>query len=123
MPPGLGGRRSVDLPPFKERLVALRPVPRFLRMVWRAQPYYSTAIVSLRLVLAFSPVVQLWIGKLPTRGRMAVLISHRFSTVRMADRIVLLENGGVTEDGTHEELLALEGRYAELFTLQAAGYR
>ena len=107
--------------------MALRPVPRFLRMVWRAQPYYSTAIVSLRLVLAFSPVVQLWIGKLPTRGRMAVLISHRFSTVRMADRmadrIVLLENGGVTEDGTHEELLALEGRYAELFTLQAAGYR
>ncbi len=64
MPPGLGRRRSVDLPPFKERLVALRLVPRFLRMVWRAQPYYATAIVSLRLVLAFSPVVQLWIGKL-----------------------------------------------------------
>ena len=58
-----------------------------------------------------------------TRVRMAVLISHRFSTVRMADRIVVLENGGVTEDGTHEEALALEGRYAELFTLQAAGYR
>jgi len=64
VPPGLGRRRSVDLPPFKERLVALRLVPRFLRMVWRAQPYYATAIVSLRLVLAFSPVVQLWIGKL-----------------------------------------------------------
>ncbi len=64
MPPGLGRRRSVDLPPLKERLVALRLVPRFLRMVWRAQPYYATAIVSLRLVLAFSPVVQLWFGKL-----------------------------------------------------------
>ena len=58
-----------------------------------------------------------------TEGRMAVLISHRFSTVRMADRIVVLENGTVTEDGTHDELLILSGRYAELFTLQAAGYR
>ena len=64
MPTGLGWRRSVDLPPLKERLVALRIVPRFLRMVWRAQPYYATAIVSLRLVLASSPVLQLWIGKL-----------------------------------------------------------
>ena len=58
-----------------------------------------------------------------TEGRMAVLISHRFSTVRMADRIVVLEKGTVTEDGTHDELLILCGRYAELFTLQAAGYR
>jgi len=58
-----------------------------------------------------------------TSGRMAVLISHRFSTVRMADRIVVLADGSVHEDGTHEELVALEGRYAELFTLQAAGYR
>lgn len=58
-----------------------------------------------------------------TAGRMAVLISHRFSTVRMADRILVLEDGRVTEDGSHEELLAAGGRYAELFTLQAAGYR
>ncbi|HSR41202.1 MAG TPA: ABC transporter ATP-binding protein, partial [Longimicrobiales bacterium] len=58
-----------------------------------------------------------------TKGRMAVLNSHRFSTVRMADRILVLEDGRVTEDGSHEELLAAEGRYAELFTLQAAGYR
>jgi ATP-binding cassette subfamily B protein len=58
-----------------------------------------------------------------TEGRTAVLISHRFSTVRMANRIVVLEDGYVTEDGTHDELLMLSGRYAELFTLQAAGYR
>jgi ATP-binding cassette subfamily B protein len=58
-----------------------------------------------------------------TEGKMAVLISHRFSTVRMADRILVLEHGRVLEDGTHEELLAVGGRYAELFHLQAAGYR
>ncbi|MDB4949440.1 MAG: transporter ATP-binding protein [Gemmatimonadetes bacterium] len=58
-----------------------------------------------------------------TEGRMAVLISHRFSTVRMADRILVLEHGLVLEDGSHDELLALDGRYAELFHLQAAGYR
>ncbi len=58
-----------------------------------------------------------------TRGRMAVLISHRFSTVRMADRILVLENGQIREQGTHEKLVALGGRYAELFELQAAGYR
>jgi ATP-binding cassette, subfamily B, bacterial len=58
-----------------------------------------------------------------TAGKMAVLISHRFSTVRMADRILVLENGRVIEDGSHEKLLALGGQYAELFGLQAAGYR
>jgi ATP-binding cassette subfamily B protein len=58
-----------------------------------------------------------------TEGKMAILISHRFSTVRMADRIVVLEHGRVLEEGTHEALLALDGRYAELFGLQAAGYR
>jgi ATP-binding cassette subfamily B protein len=56
-------------------------------------------------------------------GRMAILISHRFSTVRMADRIIVLQNGRVLEDGTHEELVAKGGLYAELFALQAAGYR
>jgi ATP-binding cassette subfamily B protein len=56
-------------------------------------------------------------------GRTAVLISHRFSSVRMADRILVLENGRVEASGTHEELLAQGGRYAELFELQAAGYR
>ena len=58
-----------------------------------------------------------------TRGRMAVLISHRFSTVRMADRILVLADGELVEQGTHGQLVALGGRYAELFELQAAGYR
>jgi len=58
-----------------------------------------------------------------TQGRMAVLISHRFSTVRMADRILVLEGGQIREQGTHNQLRALGGRYEELFELQAAGYR
>jgi len=58
-----------------------------------------------------------------TRDRMAVLISHRFSTVRMADRILVLQGGELVDDGTHEELVARGGLYAELFSLQAAGYR
>lgn len=56
-------------------------------------------------------------------GRTAVLISHRFSTVRMADRILVLEGGRVLEEGSHAALMARGGRYAELFTLQAEGYR
>jgi ATP-binding cassette subfamily B protein len=56
-------------------------------------------------------------------GRMAVLISHRFSTVRMADRIIVLRHGKVEEQGSHEELLAKHGLYEELFAMQAAGYR
>jgi ATP-binding cassette subfamily B protein len=56
-------------------------------------------------------------------GRMAVLISHRFSTVRMADRIVVLRDGTVVESGSHDELVRAGGLYAELFQLQAAGYR
>jgi ATP-binding cassette subfamily B protein len=58
-----------------------------------------------------------------TAGKMALFISHRFSTVRMADRIVVLENGRIAEEGDHEALTQLGGRYAEMFELQAASYR
>jgi ATP-binding cassette subfamily B protein len=64
--------------------------------------------------LRFSPLVA---------GKMAVIISHRFSTVRMADRIIVLQYGSVVEDGTHAELVAQGGLYATLFALQAEGYR
>jgi len=58
-----------------------------------------------------------------TTGKMALLISHRFSTVRMADRIVVLEGGQLVEEGTHQQLMALGGRYAGMFEMQAASYR
>ena len=58
-----------------------------------------------------------------TAGKSAVLISHRFSTVRMADEILVLEGGRILEQGTHEQLVGKGQRYAELFELQAAGYR
>lgn len=58
-----------------------------------------------------------------TTGKMALFISHRFSTVRMADRIVVLESGRIVEEGTHEKLTRMGGRYAEMFELQAASYR
>jgi ATP-binding cassette subfamily B protein len=58
-----------------------------------------------------------------SEGKTAVLISHRFSSVRMADRILVLVQGRVEASGTHAELLSQQGRYAELFELQAAGYR
>jgi ATP-binding cassette subfamily B protein len=61
--------------------------------------------------------------KLLAKNRTAIIISHRFSTVRMADRIAVLEGGRVTELGTHEALVAKGGRYAKLFALQAQGYR
>jgi ATP-binding cassette subfamily B protein len=58
-----------------------------------------------------------------TKGRTSILISHRFPTVRMADRIVVLEGGRIVEQGTHAELVAAGGRYAKLFALQAQGYQ
>jgi ATP-binding cassette, subfamily B, bacterial len=58
-----------------------------------------------------------------TQGRIAILISHRFSTVRMADQIVVLQDGRIVERGSHEQLMQLNGHYAHLFSLQAKGYR
>ena len=58
-----------------------------------------------------------------TQNRIAILISHRFSTVRMASQIIVIENGRIIERGTHEQLMELNGHYANLFSLQAAGYR
>jgi ATP-binding cassette subfamily B protein len=58
-----------------------------------------------------------------TANKMALFISHRFSTVRMADRIVVLENGKIAEEGSHDQLSRMGGRYAEMFELQAASYR
>jgi ATP-binding cassette subfamily B protein len=61
-----------------------------------------------------------WGGR---RGTVTLLISHRFSTVRMADLILVLDNGRITEQGSHEDLLRRRGLYAELYHLQAAAYR
>jgi ATP-binding cassette, subfamily B, bacterial len=58
-----------------------------------------------------------------TAGKMALFISHRFSTVRSADRILVIENGKITEEGTHDQLASLGGRYAEMFEMQASSYR
>jgi ATP-binding cassette subfamily B protein len=58
-----------------------------------------------------------------TNDKITVLISHRFSTVRRADQIVVIQDGTISERGTHEELMTLGGHYAALFTLQAEGYR
>jgi len=58
-----------------------------------------------------------------TTGKMALFISHRFSTVRMADRIVVLDKGRIAEEGSHDQLASMGGRYAEMFEMQAASYR
>jgi ATP-binding cassette, subfamily B, bacterial len=57
-----------------------------------------------------------------TEGLTTILISHRFSTVRRADRIVVLADGAIVEDGTHDQLMAQDGRYSHMFTLQASRF-
>lgn len=57
-----------------------------------------------------------------TQGRLTLLISHRFSTIRMADRILYLANGHIQEEGSHDELMKRDGEYARLYRLQAAYY-
>jgi ATP-binding cassette subfamily B protein len=63
------------------------------------------------------------VRQLPLDGRITILVSHRFSTVRMADFIVVLQGARVIEAGTHEDLMARGGHYAELYRIQAAAYR
>ena len=58
-----------------------------------------------------------------TDNRISIIISHRFSTVRMADHIIVLEKGHISEQGSHQELIDLDGHYATLFHLQAKGYQ
>ena len=58
-----------------------------------------------------------------SHGKMTILISHRFSTVRMADQIVVIDRGRIIEQGSHEQLMEQDGQYAHLFSLQARGYK
>ena len=58
-----------------------------------------------------------------TQQRIAILISHRFSTVRMADQIIVIKHGRIIEHGSHAQLMNLDGHYAHLFSLQAKGYQ
>jgi ATP-binding cassette subfamily B protein len=113
------GRRfdnGVDLSGGEWQKVALaRAYMREAQVLILDEPTASLdARAEYQVFLRFSELVS---------GRMAVIISHRFSTVRMADRIIVLRQGKVIEDGSHAELLAQRGLYAELFSLQAEGYR
>ena len=113
------GRRfdnGVDLSGGEWQKVALaRAYMREAQVLILDEPTASLdARAEYQVFLRFSELVS---------GRTAVIISHRFSTVRMADRIIVLRQGKVIEDGSHAELLAQRGVYAELFLLQAEGYR
>ena len=105
-------KAGTDQLTFKQRLSALRNLPEFFKLVWQTSPSLTIANSVLRIRF-----VEL------TKGRTSVLISHRFSTVRMADRILVLDKGELLEMGSHKELLQQNGKYAELFQLQAKGYQ
>ena len=82
----------------------------------QVSPDLSNNALSLYLARPFSRVEYV-------AGKMSVLISHRFSTVKMADRILVLKNGEIAEQGKHDQLIKTGGAYAEMFELQAASYR
>lgn len=124
---------------------SLRRLPRLVgtafALVWRASPRQVGLLTALQVLAGAGVAAQLLVGaqvvaavlraermglglgsRAVAQGRTVVVISHRFSSVRTADRIVVLHQGRVVEEGSHGELMALGGRYAELFTLQARAY-
>jgi Na+/proline symporter len=107
-------------------------------LAWTASPRLLMKFTLLGIFNAIMPPISVYLSarlvnvaeaaifaelKENLKGRIGIVISHRFSTVRIADRIAVIADGHVTELGSHEELLKAGGRYAELFELQAAGYR
>ncbi|MEU7246523.1 hypothetical protein [Streptomyces sparsogenes] len=91
-------------------------------LAWRAAPGCMAALILTTAAAAVVPVVH---QRLRTyrQGRTSLLISHRLGALRDSDHIVVLANGRITEEGSHEELLVRHGTYARLFSLQASGYR
>jgi ABC-type multidrug transport system fused ATPase/permease subunit len=102
-PRGKGQKEPEERFKISQVFEAFTSLPRVLRLVWSTDAWLTGTLALLSLVRGF--------------------ISHRFSTVRLADRILVLENGKIIENGPHQELIALNGRYAELFNLQAEAYR
>jgi len=100
---------------LKRRVVLARALVHDPQLIILDEP--TAALDALAEYEVFSRFAEL------TKGKIAILISHRLSTVRMADRIVVLKDGEIHEEGTHHQLIANGGRYASMFELQAASYR